>query len=204
MITPSEYLKKIVRGWGISPQKIRVIYNAVDLPELQITKEELRRKLGIKPQTFLMVSSGRNVPWKGFSLMKAVGDELKKDYPDMDLRIFHDLPRNSLLEYIKTADLYVLNTGYEGLSNTLVEVMMIGTPIITTNVCGNPEVIQNESSGLLVEYNNREQLKQAILKLHNHPELREKFSENGRRSLAKFSLENMINQTEGVLKSCAS
>src|SRR3989344_775368 len=70
IITPSEYLKKIVIGWGIKPEKIKVIYNAVEMPEMKLSKDEAREKLEIDKHTFLIVSSGRNVPWKGFALLE--------------------------------------------------------------------------------------------------------------------------------------
>src|SRR3989338_6871573 len=103
-------------------------------------------------------------------------------------------------EYLKRADLFVLNTGYEGLSNTLVEVLSVGVPIITTNVCGNPEVLENGKNGILVEYNNSEQLKEAIIKVYNDQTLRETFVKNGMQSLEKFSFERMIDETEKFLK----
>jgi len=202
IITPSEYLKKVVSGWGVDPGKIRVIYNSVEMPESIITNQESRQKLGIPKDKFLIVSSGRNVPWKGFELLKEVMAELQKDHPEMMLKILHDAPRGLLHEYIRAADLYVLNTGYEGLSNTLVEVLRHRIPVITTNVGGNPEIIRDGENGLLVEYNNIEQLKDAILRLYSDKELRNKLRNSS--GLEKFDLAQMISKTEEVLKQCAS
>ncbi len=211
IITPSEYLKKIVVGWGINESKVRVIYNAVEKPELRIEKQELRKKYGIKVSTFLVLSSGRDVPWKGFKLLEKVISELKITYPDIQLKILHKIPRAEFHEWVMAADLYVLNTGYEGLSNTLVEVLHIGTPIITTRVCGNPEIITSlpsppheggtegglSANGILIDYNNKEQLKQAIELLYSHIELRNRLGNSA--GLEKFNLEYMINKTAQVL-----
>ena len=211
IITPSEYLKKIVVGWGINESKVRVIYNAVKKPELRIEKQELRKKYGIKDSTFLVLSSGRDVPWKGFKMLREVVSELQKSNPDIELKVLHHSPRTEFHEYVGAADVYVLNTGYEGLSNTLVEVLHLGTPIITTNVCGNPEIITSlpfppheggtagglSANGILIDYNNKEQLKQAIELLYSHKELRDKLSHSV--GLEKFNLEYMITQTAEVL-----
>ena len=65
IITPSDYLKKIVRGWGIPEKKITVIYNAVD--------EEIKKADGKQSDpprgnqgSKMIISAGRLVPWKGF------------------------------------------------------------------------------------------------------------------------------------------
>ncbi|OGE76533.1 MAG: hypothetical protein A3C85_03860 [Candidatus Doudnabacteria bacterium RIFCSPHIGHO2_02_FULL_48_21] len=198
IITPSEYLKKIVIGWGIKPEKIKVIYNAVEMPEMKLSKDEAREKLEIDKHTFLIVSSGRNVPWKGFALLEEAVQELQITRPEISLKILHNSPRQQLHEYIRAADAYVLNTGYEGLSNTLVEVLRLGTPIITTRVCGNPEIISDGVNGLLVDYNSKEQLTSAILDLKNDPALRQKFIDNSVPG-ARFQFDYMINETEKVL-----
>ena len=207
IITPSEYLKKIVVGWGINESKVRVIYNAVERPEVGSQRTEVRNKLGIAENTFLILSSGRDVPWKGFKLLREVVSELQKSNPDIELKVLHHSPRAEFHEYVRAADAYVLNTGYEGLSNTLVEVLHLGTPIITTNVCGNPEIITSlpfppheggteeglSANGILIDYNNKGQLKQAIELLYSHKELRDKLGHPA--GLEKFSLEQMITQT---------
>lgn len=202
VITPSEYLKKIVTGWGVNPAKIKVIYNSVERPAIIDQRSAIRDKLGISENTFLIVSSGRDVPWKGFELLREVVVGLKTSNPEVELKILHDSPQQELHEWIASADIYVLNTGYEGLSNTLVEVLHIGTPIITTNVGGNPEIIRDGENGLLVEYNNAQQLKDAILKLCFDKELLNKLRNNS--GLERFDLKEMISKTEEVLKQCAS
>ena len=199
IITPSEYLKKLVTGWGIKPEKIKVVYNAVERPEVRSQKSEVRRKLGIAENTFLILSSGRDVPWKGFALLAEAAAELQTLHPEMEIKILHRAGRAELHEHIRAADVYVLNTGYEGLSNTLVEVLHLGTPIITTNVCGNPEVIKHEQNGLLVDYNNKAQLSEAIMRIYSDKNLRDELRNNARLSLEKFTLDNMINETERLL-----
>lgn len=209
VIVPAEYLKRLLMSWSVAEQKIQVIYNAVNLPEISETKEQLREKFSIAPDEFLIVSAGRDVKWKGFGLLREIVAELQSEYPrqkrgspgaaKLRLFILNNVPQKTLHEYFRAADLFVLNTGYEGLSNTLVEALSLGLPVVTTNVCGNPEVLEDSKSGFLVEYNNREQLKQAILKLYQDKGLRENLAEAGRQNLEKFSFTKMINETEQFL-----
>ena len=169
IVTPSFYLKKIVSGWDIEENKIRVIYNAADVPEINFTKEEARKKLtGLSVNDKIILSIGRDVPWKGFRQLGVVCDELKKEIPDIKLVLINPAlkySREAIFLNLRAADVFVLNTGYEGLSHQILESMAIGVPIITTNVGGNPELIKDGQNGLLVKYNDKEELKDAIKKV---------------------------------------
>jgi len=60
--------------------------------------------------------------------------------------------------------------------------------------------VENNKTGLLVEYNNKEQIKRAILKLLNNGELRGKLVNNAKQSLVKFNKQEMIKNTIEILK----
>jgi len=190
VIVPSEYLKKIVIGWRINADKINVIYNAFKGVE-NVIPEQLEGDI--------IISAGRPEPWKGFNTLKEILPDLLKENSNFKLMIETKMPHKELMARFKGSDIFVLNTGYEGLSHLLLEAMACGLPIITTNVCGNPEVIRNEENGLLIEYNNKQQLKNAILRLWKDEVLRKKFIENGYKTLEKFKLERMINETKKIL-----
>jgi glycosyltransferase involved in cell wall biosynthesis len=203
VIVPSEYLKRLVMGWGIKEKKIHMIYNAVREVK-KFDKKTAREELGIGAQNFLNLSIGRDVPWKGFDLVQEVVQDLQKIYPLIKLAILSKTDRETTDKYLNAADIFVLNTGYEGFSHTILEAMSAGLPVITTDVGGNPEIIQDGQNGLLVEYNNKDQLKEAIKKLYDDPKLREKFASNAKAGLQKFSLDNMITETEKELLKCVS
>lgn len=190
IIVPSEFLKKIVREWGINKNKIEVIYNAF------IGVENVRPK---ELNGDVIISAGRPEPWKGYDTLNEIMPDLLKENPEFKLIIATKLPHNELMAYFKASTVFVLNSGYEGFSHILLEAMACGLPVITTDVCGNPEIIQDEYNGLLVEYNNKEQIKNAILRLWKDENLRRKFIENGKKTLEKFKLEKMINKTIDIL-----
>ncbi len=218
IIVPSEYLKKIVRLWGVKEKKIRVIYNAVpDLKESKLTQEQARKK--IKIQGRLVLSIGRLVAWKGFDTLIELMPDLLKQEKDLKLIIIGQGPEKKKLAklikklkledkvfligqidhqkipiYFKAADLFVLNTGYEGLSHLIIEAMQLKTPIITTKIGGNPELIENGKNGILIEYDNQQELAKAILGLLANSELREKYIQNSLKELQKFKVETMINK----------
>ncbi len=141
------------------------------------------------------------MPWKGMDVLKEIMPDLLKQNPKFKLIIATKLPHKELMAKFKVSEIFVLNTGYEGFSHIILEAMACGLPVITTNVCGNPEVVKDNYNGLLVEYNNKKQLKEAILKLWKDEKLQKKFIENGYKILEKFTLDKMINKTLNVLKS---
>ncbi len=224
IITPSFYLKSIVRGWGVPEQKISVVYNAIEpLEGFEISKKEAKEKIGIKGD--IILSIGRLSIWKGFNALVEImpflikendsfrlvivgeGEErknLEKKIENLDLKdVVHLVGRINHKEiplYFKAADIFVLNSGYEGLSHTILEAMQMGVPIIASNKGGNPELIQDGVNGFLVEYNNKEQIKDVIFKLWKDKNLQEKFVKNSKEKLKYFSFEKMIKNTLEVLR----
>jgi glycosyltransferase involved in cell wall biosynthesis len=215
VITPSEFLKKIIGGWGVKKEGISVIYNAG--PEIkQIT--DTVSKTGLEGD--ILASAGRLEPWKGMVALVEIMPDLLQKNPHFRLLIAGDgpliedlkskiqnlnlqnrvilagrVPRDELMSYFKASKIFILNTGYEGLPHITLEAMACGLPVVTTNICGNPEVIKDNYNGLLVEYNNKEQLKNAILKIWDNLNLKEEFVRNGKKVLENFTREKMINET---------
>ena len=219
IVVPSKYLKNIVKGWGVDENKISVIYNAFSPADIVEEKYSLRIRFKITGITIFSV--GRLVPWKGFETLIEIMKELPNntrlliagDGPDYEKlqnkiknlnlgnRVFllGRLEHDDLLKKIKASDIFVLNTGYEGFSHQLLEVMNVGTPIITTDVGGNPEIIKNEKDGLLVGYDNKEQIKEAILKLAGNRVLADRLAKNAKDKVKNFDQEKMLEEIREFL-----
>jgi glycosyltransferase involved in cell wall biosynthesis len=191
VIVPSEFLKKIVKGWGIDEKRIEVIYNSFSKPE---------KIKSVKLDGEVIISAGRSEPWKGMDTLREIMPDLLKENPKFKLIIATKLPHNELMGHFKASTMFVLNSGYEGLSHLVLEAMACELPVVVSNIGGNPEVVKDGYNGLLIEYNNKKQLKEAILKLWKDKDLQKKFIENGKRTLEKFRLEDMINKTIEALK----
>jgi glycosyltransferase involved in cell wall biosynthesis len=219
IIVPSKYLKNIVKTWGVEENKIKVIYNAFTPITISEKRKDLRKKFNI--DKFTIFTIGRLVPWKGFSLLI----DILKDFPDLELIIAGDGPDRKKLEekvkkleldkrvrftgkikhkevyeYKKACDLFILNTGYEGFSHNLLEALYIGIPIITTKVGGNPELIKDNFNGLLVSYNNKKEITEAIKKIINNNALAIELANNGKKGILKFSKERMIKGVEECMR----
>lgn len=215
IITPSRYLKKIVSGWGADPDKIKVIYNSFDARLLNLTKEECKKQINVSGK--IIMSIGRLASWKGFDTLIELMPEFLKINPDFKLMIVGEGPEENNLKslikklalddtvittgnidhqeigkYYQAADYWVLNTGYEGLSHSLLEALAYRLPVAVSKIGGNPEVIEDKVNGRLFEYNNRGQIVEALQFLENNPAVVQEYVNNGQKTLADFSFNKMV------------
>lgn len=223
VVTPSAYLKRIVASWGIDGARITVIHNAFEAWETVTTKEDARKELGFAGK--VIVSVGRLVSWKGFLTLIGLMPALRKEFPDIRLYVIGTGPdeaelqaeitrlhldgtvrltggctREEVLEYLRAGDLFVLNTGYEGMSHVLLEAMAMEVPVITTDMGGNPEVVEDGVSGILVSYDNRDAMKKAIMRLLRDGTFCRDLVAGAKIKLTAFGRDRMMNEITRLLR----
>jgi sugar transferase (PEP-CTERM/EpsH1 system associated) len=104
---------------------------------------------------------------------------------------------NNVADWLNGFDVFVLPSLSEGMSNTLLEAMAVGLPIIATAVGGNLEVVEHGISGLLVQPQRPEEICSKLEQLGSSAALREKLGQNARqRVLSCFSLDRMLKSYE--------
>ncbi|MCR4283763.1 MAG: glycosyltransferase family 4 protein [Parcubacteria group bacterium] len=222
VIVPSNYLKKIVTSWGVSDDKIFIVYNSFDYSTILENRDELRREYNIDGN--IIVSAGRLVPWKGFDALIETMPDILKSNPHTKLLIIGDGPERKnldskildfgikdnvimlgrlsheeVLAYLKASDIFILNTAYEGFSHQLLEVMESGIPIITTAIGGNREIIKDGENGIFIEFNDKKAIKESLLRLLFDKEFGGNLSKEGKGTVKNFSKERMINETIKIL-----
>jgi teichuronic acid biosynthesis glycosyltransferase TuaC len=170
IITVSQALKKATVRLGIAPNNITVLRNGVDLERFRpLDRSQVRLKLGISGMTLLSV--GHLIERKGHDLVI----EALARLTDFQLVIVGEGPARSRLEalaqslgvatrvrlvgtkqhdelaqYYTAADALVLASSREGWANVLLEAMACGTPVVASNVWGNPEVVGARAAGQLM------------------------------------------------------
>jgi len=190
VIVPSDYLKGIVATWGIPEEKIVRIYNGIALPEHLPVHQK-------KEGEFLIVSSGRRVPWKGFEAIERVAT----DHVHWRVFIASNLPRDEALGWVKAADVFVLNSLYEGFPHALVEAMTLGTPVIATSIGGNKELVRHGETGLLVSPEDDSSLLEALTNVASDPTAARKRALVAQKRMDEFALPHMLKATAQLLKS---
>ena len=203
-------------------EKINVIYNGVDLEmfELKVEKEKMRKSLGVEREDMVCVTVARLDVLKGVSyLIKAarkvveekpntrfliVGDgplkkELKKlsNRLGLDEHVFFLGLRHDIPEILKSSDIFILPSVWEGLPNAVLEAMAAGLPIVATKTAGVPELVSEGETGFLAEPKNPDALAETIIRSLSHKEKLEEMGRIGRKRVEEFfSLEKMIKENE--------
>jgi glycosyltransferase involved in cell wall biosynthesis len=214
VIIPSEYLKRYVTGWGVSQNRCRVIYNAVEFVN-EIQPVEIPLETPVK-----LVTVGRLVPWKhvdkiiellpglqGAGLI-VVGDgperqRLESLVQSLNLtdRVYFAGHRSQKETYafMSASDIFVLNSSYEGLPHVVVEAMRSGLSVVATSAGGTPEVITDGQTGILVSPGDTNALGEALKLLIGDAALRKRLAENTQTALDKFSYSMVVAKTEQTL-----
>jgi glycosyltransferase involved in cell wall biosynthesis len=229
IIACSDFLRWIpIKRYGISEQKcVRVhnAYNGRQADEVNETRAEARAELGLRQDRRYVLTVCRLVIWKGVDyieralldlpedvhLLVAGDGEMLEEWQRLSVELglvervtfLGNVPHAKIPTYIRAADLFVLNSEYEGLSHTLLEVATLGTPIVCTGVCGNPEVVEDEVNGLLVEPKNAKQLGAAMARVLEDPELAERFRQAGFVKMRGFTREATFPQVLRILGEAA-
>lgn len=224
VIVPSEYLRRMVIGWGASPERVTVIYNALarDAAVSARSQDDARAELGLLPGP-LLLTVARLTAWKGIDhLLRALAR-----VPGVRLLVAGDGPeearlralaiqlgltervqflgrvdRSALAVYFRAVDYTVLYSGYEGLPHVLLESLLSGTPVIASNKGGNPEVVRHGENGLLVPYADLDALI-ATLRAAFSDETRIRLAAGTAAGLERFHWATMVEQTAALLERIA-
>ncbi|HET7497875.1 MAG TPA: TIGR03088 family PEP-CTERM/XrtA system glycosyltransferase [Candidatus Eisenbacteria bacterium] len=101
--------------------------------------------------------------------------------------------REDVAEQLRAIDLFALPSKAEGISNTILEAMATGLPVVATRVGGNPELVEEGRTGLLVPPSDPAALAAALARYAEDPALARAHGAAGReRARAEFSLERMV------------
>lgn len=223
IIPVSQYLKRIVMGHGIAESKLHQINNVYNGPKaFPQSRAECRRELGVREDVRIVLTVCRLMVWKGVDgLIEAIaplppdvrlyvvgdGDQLDnwqrlaEERGIADRVVFvGNRPHAETLKWIKAADVFALNSRYEGLSHTLLEVMFLGTPIVASSVCGNPELVVHEQNGLLAGFNDVPAIRAAIERMLADPKTAATWAARSQDRVKDFDREKNFGKVEALFQ----
>jgi glycosyltransferase involved in cell wall biosynthesis len=224
ILVNAEAIRDTLIGQGYCPDNIFVIRNGIvsSTPGRREKGAVLRQELGLPPSAPLVCVFSRLNSMKGVeyfidaaALVAAtfpearfliIGDGAKREELEarakrlgLEQRVTFTGFRTDVPELLREAAISVLPSLSEGLSNSLLEAMASGVPVIAASVGGNPEIIEHDVSGLLVPARDSTALAAAISSLLHDPRLAARFGEAGRRRVAEvFSLERSVGEVESL------
>ncbi len=206
----------IVAREGISPEKVRVVYNGVELERFDPRPKEgseefvLLYVANLSPVknhlTLLEAIRRLRSKLSGFKLLLVGKDKgelpkLKEFVREHGLEAEVEFlgERRDVPELIASADVCLQVSVSEGMSNTLLEYMAGARPIIASNIGPNREVLLG--TGVLVNPKDPEEIAGSILGLYSSPEMRREIGLLARRRAEeRFSVDRMIGDYESILK----
>ena len=229
IIACSDFLRWIpIKRYGLSEGKVLRVHNAYNGPSVEDvpeTKAKARTKLELDQDRRYVLTICRLVVWKGVDyiqralvglpenvhLLVAGDGELLEQWSALSRELgieervtfLGNVPHAEIPMYIRAADLFVLNSEYEGLSHTLLEVASLGTPIVCTGVCGNPEVIEHEVNGLLVQPKSPDELRPAMARILDDHELAAEYVRAGLEKMRGFQRETTFPKVVEILQRAA-
>ena len=221
IICVSEYDRKIALENNItSEDKLITVHNGINIKNINfLTKEEAQNKLINRTSKLLIGTIAEWTSNKGLIyLLKAVKKIKDKNFdlvligsgenPDKE-KITKFIEKKNLknihliefvpnaVNYLKAFDIFILPSTKEGLPYTIIEAMAAEVPVISTNVGGIPEMIENNINGILIEPKNSHLLADKILEFINNPEMTKEMTKKSRQKVEKeFTLDQMILQTK--------
>lgn len=212
---------------GIDGSRTKVIYNGVDLPEIgSLERAILRQKFGFSESTLVVCMIANFWPHKNHLLLVQAAKQVVARLPQASFVLAggYDLyqrhveaeihreglgayfrilgPINSASDILPAADLCVLCSQSEGFSNTILEYMAHGKPVIATRVGGNPEAVAHGETGCLIKADDSAELAATVLALATDPQRREAMGRRGRlRVESEFSWERSLKSWDELLRS---
>lgn len=182
-----------------------------------LSKAAARQALGVPASATLIGCVGRLVPLKNHHRMIDVFAELRADHPGLHLAIVGDGERRDALrdqiaalelqdgvtlfghhpnvsQVLPAFDIFALPSQTEGLSIALLEACASELAIVATAVGGNPEIIQDGQTGLLVPADDNQALAQAIRKLVDAPSLRHELGQHAREWVSANASDDALEQ----------
>ncbi len=216
-------LKRFVKGYGIKENKIKLIYNGVNLRKLKPTKKAstIKRALNLKNiPTLISVANLRKE--KDYpTLIKSVKIAQKEtdlnflvvgggtDYEDETKKIKSLVKRlnvknvrflgyrGDIPNLLSISDIWISATLTEGQSNSLIEAMAMKKAIITTDIPENAEVARNGKEASLVPVSSPKKTANSIIRLIKNKKLASKLGNNAYKRVKEyFDIKHTVSKTE--------
>jgi glycosyltransferase involved in cell wall biosynthesis len=228
VIPNSESGKSYLIKRGINPKRIRVIYNGINVQRLAPDPEKvarIRANMGVPAEGKIVGISASLTANKDHVTFLRAAKLVAKTNPQVKFAILGDGMLRPMLEnltkelgiesnvsflgnqtevgsYVSAFDIVCLCSAEpEGCSNSILEAMALGKPVIATNAGGNNELVTDGENGLVIPVQNPERLAEAILTYLRQPERARELGEHGRAMIAsRFSLKRMVEDYEALFK----
>jgi glycosyltransferase involved in cell wall biosynthesis len=222
IVAVSEAVKQFyIQTEGLDPSLIEVIYNGIDLEEFQKAKPLGKSELGLKETDLVVCAIGSLTEKKNHSFLLQIWPDIAQRIPRAHLVLVGDGPLRPILEklgddprttgkvhflgrrsdvpsLLRTADLFVLPSLWEGFGIAVLEAMAAGIPVIASNVDGIREIVRTGQDGLLLDPRSAQAWQDAIQTLLTDPVQARTLATSARSRAQQFSLRDTVSKLESL------
>jgi glycosyltransferase involved in cell wall biosynthesis len=219
IVAVSQGVKEFYTRHGLPPEKFEVIHNAVPPPRPSTaTRRQILAELELPDDSRLIAIVGRLWPQKQVKHAIWAADLLKQIRNDVHLLIIGDGPHYARLRKFRDQarirdkvhflghrddvprlmphfDVLWSTSAYEGQSNSIMEAMACGVPVVATNVSGTRDLVVDGQTGYLVPSDGacRRETCRHTNNILDNPDLARRLGEAGRQRMqSQFSVEKMV------------
>ena len=173
LVTPSKWLAGLVKQSFLKDYPVKVINNGIDLNTFKPTESSFRRDHGIGADEYMLLGVAfgwekrkgldvflwlaEHLPESFRIVLVGTDEDIEKSLPENIISIRRTNSQSELAEIYSAADLFVNPTREEVFGLVNAEALACGTPVLTFNTGGSPEII-DESCGRVVDCDDVEAL----------------------------------------------
>jgi glycosyltransferase involved in cell wall biosynthesis len=224
-VAASNAIRDMLIGDGIDANRIATVYEGIDLHRVQAEPAAnihaefwlpthapivgavaaLTQEKGHKYLIDAAALVVREVPDARFVILGEgeLRPALERQVKELHLDKHVVLPgfRADILSFIRSFDVFVMSSLFEGLGTSLLDAMALSKPTVASDTGGIPEVVSHGETGLLVPPRDVRELSAAIVKLLKDPERRQQMGRAGLERVQRlFSADGMVERTVGVYR----
>jgi glycosyltransferase involved in cell wall biosynthesis len=228
IIANSNAVREWLIKQGLGGYDIQVIPNGITMPAPRCRNEAgpIRSEFKIDPKVPLIAVIGRLVRTKGLEYFLEAASHIASRFPsahflivgeanveppyrveleqraknlNLNGRLIFTGQRNDVPQIMREIDISVQPSLSESFSNSLLESMANGLPVVASDVGGNPELVTDGENGVLVPSADPAALSRAMAQLLEYPDLAQRLGQAAREKVAReYSLESLLRRTEDL------
>jgi glycosyltransferase involved in cell wall biosynthesis len=222
IIAISDSVKDILVGCGLKARRIKVIHSSVNPDLFNLHVEDLRKELGISPETVVIGNTSTFAQVKGQEYLLQAFNTIARKIPcillfagrlneplrtrylsyvedELRNRVIFLGHRDDIPSVLKTINVFVYPSVLEGLGTALLEAMAMERPVVVSDIPTFRYFISDMVNGVFFKFRDPGDMAEKVVSLLKNQDLQEQLGRNARAAASeKFSLDRMLISTEAM------